>query len=103
VVDDAEVLARTPADDAIKDFLRASGRGRVAVVVGGQLDDLKTELRGTIVEAKKAKAGLLLSPPSTLDGDVVGLRLPRNLVGRMPPGRAILGLQGEARVVQVPR
>ncbi len=103
VIDDAEVLARTPADDAVKDYLRAAGRGRVAVVVGGQLDDLKNELRGTIVEAKKSKAGLLLSPPSTLDGDLIGLRLPRNLTGRMPPGRAVLGLDGEARIVQVPR
>ncbi len=74
----------------------------MAVVVAGQLEDMKTELRGAIVEARKAKAGLLLSPPSTLDGDLVGLRLARNLVGRMPPGRGILALHGDATVVQVP-
>ena len=103
VVDDAELVARTPADDAIREIARNAPRGRLALVVGGQLEDLKNELRGTIVEARKAKAGLLLSPLSSLDGEVVGLRLSRNLVGRMPPGRGVLGLDGEARVVQVPR
>lgn len=102
VIDDAETLARTPVDDALRAFLRSSDRSRVAVVIAGQLEDMRSELRGVIVEVKKAKAGLLLSPPSTLDGDLVGLRLPRNLVGRTPPGRGIFALHGEAMVVQVP-
>lgn len=102
VIDDAEALARTDPDDAVRAHLRGSDPGRTAVLVAGQLEDLKVELRGTIVEAKKAKAGLLLSPSSTLDGDVVGLRLARNLVGRMPPGRGFLALQGAATLVQVP-
>lgn len=103
VIDDAEALARTPADDAVKEFLRASGPGwQVAVVAAGQLEEMKSELRGTIVEARKAKAGLLLSPSSTLDGDLVSMRLPRNLVGRMPPGRGLLALHGETMLVQVP-
>jgi S-DNA-T family DNA segregation ATPase FtsK/SpoIIIE len=63
---------------------------------------MKNELRGAVVEAKKAKAGLLLSPPSTLDGELVSLRLPRNPVGRTPPGRGILALHGQPSVVQVP-
>jgi S-DNA-T family DNA segregation ATPase FtsK/SpoIIIE len=102
VIDDAETLSRTPADDAVREFLRSADRTRVAIVVAGQLEDMKTELRGAIVEAKKAKTGLLLSPPSTLDGDLVGLRLPRNLTGRMPPGRAILALHATPTLVQVP-
>ena len=102
VIDDAEAFARTPADDAVRDLVRERGRGRFAVIVGGQLEELKSELRGTIVEARKAKAGLLLSPPSALDGDLVGARLPRQLVGRMPPGRGVLAVDGELGVVQVP-
>ncbi len=102
VIDDAETLSRTPADDAIRAFLRTADRSRAAVVVAGQLEDMKTELRGAVVEAKKAKTGLLLSPPSTLDGDLVGLRLPRNLIGRMPAGRGVFALHGDAVVVQVP-
>jgi DNA segregation ATPase FtsK/SpoIIIE, S-DNA-T family len=103
LVDDAEVFSRSEADEAVKAFLRASPPGRVAVVVAGQIDEMKNELRGVIVEAKKAKVGLLLSPTSTLDGELVSLRLARNLVGRTPPGRGILAVHGDATVVQVPQ
>ncbi len=102
LVDDAEALARSETDEELKAYLRSAPPGQVAAVVAGQLEDMKMELRGVIGEAKKAKTGLLLSPPSTLDGDLVGLRLSRNQVGRMPPGRGLLALHGEAVVVQVP-
>ena len=102
LVDDAEALARTAVDDAVRDAVRERGHGTTAIVVAGQIDDLKSELRGAVVEARKAKAGLLLSPPSALDGDLVGARLPRQLVGRMPAGRGILAVDGEVSVVQVP-
>jgi S-DNA-T family DNA segregation ATPase FtsK/SpoIIIE len=102
VIDDAESFARSEGDEALKAFLKGRGPGQAAVIVSGQIEEMKNELRGCIVEAKKAKAGLLLSPGSTLDGELVGLRLPRNLVGRTPPGRGMMSLHGEATVVQVP-
>ena len=102
LVDDAEAFARSDADDAIREWFRAATHGQAAVVVAGSLDELKTEMRGVIAEAKKAKTGLLLSPPSTLDGDVVGVRLTKNLVGRTPPGRGLLARHGDVEVVQVP-
>ena len=102
VIDDAESYARSEGDEAIKAFLKARGPGQTAIIVAGQIEEMKNELRGCIVEAKKAKAGLLLSPGSTLDGELVGLRLPRNLVGRTPPGRGVMALHGQATVVQVP-
>jgi S-DNA-T family DNA segregation ATPase FtsK/SpoIIIE len=102
IVDDAEAFARSEADEALRDWLRETTPGQVAVVVGGNLEDLRSEMRGVIAEAKKPKAALLLSPGSSLDGDLVGIRLPKNLTGRMPPGRGILALHGEATVVQVP-
>ena len=102
LIDDDEALAPTPVDGAVRDAVRERGHGTTAIVVAGQIDDLKSELRGSVVEARKAKAGLLLSPPSALDGDLVGARLPRQLVGRMPTGRGIIALDGEVSVVQVP-
>jgi S-DNA-T family DNA segregation ATPase FtsK/SpoIIIE len=103
VVDDAEAFARSEADDVVKEFARSTaGLGRVGLVVAGQLEEMKNEIRGVIVEAKKAKAGLLLSPSSSFDGELVSLRLPRNLTGRMPAGRGVLALNGEPTVVQVP-
>jgi S-DNA-T family DNA segregation ATPase FtsK/SpoIIIE len=102
LVDDAELFGRTDADAALREFLRGALPGSTAVVMAGLTDDLKNTLKGTIVDVRKAKAGLLLSPESTLDGELIGVRLPRNLIGRTPPGRGIVGLHGEAKVTQVP-
>jgi DNA segregation ATPase FtsK/SpoIIIE, S-DNA-T family len=102
LVDDAEAFARSEADEALREWFRNAAHGQAALVVAGSLEELKTEMRGVIAEAKKAKAGLLLSPPSTLDGDVVGVRLTKNLVGRTPPGRGLLARHGEVEVIQVP-
>ena len=103
MVDDAETFARSEADEVVKELVRSSpGQGRVGLVVAGALEEMKNEIRGVIVEAKKAKRGLLLSPPSSFDGELISLRLPRNLTGRMPAGRGVLALDGEPVVVQVP-
>jgi len=105
VVDDAEAFARSEADDALKEILRSRSGGagaQIALVVAGQVEEMKSEIRGVIVEARKSKAGLLLSPSSSFDGELVGIRLARNLTGRMPAGRGVLAVQGETTVVQVP-
>jgi S-DNA-T family DNA segregation ATPase FtsK/SpoIIIE len=102
LIDDAEGFARSEADETVREWLRGAAPGQAAVVVAGSLDELKSEVRGVVAEAKKAKAGLLLSPPSTLDGDVVGVRLTKNVVGRNPPGRGLFALHGDVEVVQVP-
>ncbi len=102
VVDDAEALARTPADEVVKRSVQAGPGAGAVVVVAATVDDLKGDLRGTMAEARKGKAGLLLSPTSTLDGEVVGTRLSRAVLGRAPAGRGVLALDGEVRLVQVP-
>ncbi|MGH9022566.1 MAG: FtsK/SpoIIIE domain-containing protein, partial [Acidimicrobiia bacterium] len=102
LVDDAEALARGPVDEAVRDFVRSASRGRVGLVVAGMADELRNELKGVASEAKKARCALLLSPSSTLDGDLVGVRLPRNLVGRMPAGRGVLVAGAQLTMVQVP-
>jgi S-DNA-T family DNA segregation ATPase FtsK/SpoIIIE len=102
IIDDAEAFARSEADEALRDWLRETTPGQAAVVVGGNLEDVRNEMRGVVAEAKKPKAALLLSPGSSMDGDLVGIRLPKNLTGRMPPGRGIFAMQGDMTVVQVP-
>jgi hypothetical protein len=102
IVDDAEAFARSDADEALRDWLRDTAPGQAAVVVGGNLEDVRGEMRGVVAEAKKPKAALLLSPGSSMDGDLVGIRLPKKLTGRMPPGRGIFPAQGDMTVVQVP-
>lgn len=103
LVDDADTFARSEADEAARAFIRESGAGRqMAVVAAGPIEELKTELRGVIAEARRARCGLLLSPSSSFDGDLVGLRLPQSMVGRMPAGRGCLVRGGECLLVQVP-
>jgi S-DNA-T family DNA segregation ATPase FtsK/SpoIIIE len=43
------------------------------------------------VEMKKARRGLLLSPQSITDGDLIGARIPRDVIGQpLAPGRGVL-------------
>lgn len=101
LIDDADALARSEADEAITAALKAAPPGSMAVVVAGPIEELKSELKGVAAAARKAKAGLLFSP-ANLDGDLIGVRLPRNLAGRANSGRGVLGLFGETTPVQVP-
>jgi S-DNA-T family DNA segregation ATPase FtsK/SpoIIIE len=101
VVDDADVFAHSAADDALRAFVREAGPGGAATVVAAPVDDVKNELRGAMAEARRGKAGILFSPGSAFDGDVVGLRIPKSLVTRMPAGRGCLLLDGECVLVQV--
>lgn len=100
VVDDAEALVRTDAEDALVAFLR--DRPTSALVIGGLCDDLKSPIKGIAVQARQAKTGLLLSPQSTFDGELLNVRLARNQIGRQNPGRGLLVVRGETVVVQVP-
>ncbi len=102
VVDDADTFARSEADDAVRSLVREQGHGRVALVVAGPTEEMKTELRGIIVEARRARTGLLLSPSSSFDGDLFGVRLAPAMVGRLPAGRGCLVRGGECLLVQVP-
>jgi S-DNA-T family DNA segregation ATPase FtsK/SpoIIIE len=101
VVDDADVFAHSAADDALRAFVREAGPGGAATVVAAPVDDVKNELRGAMAEARRGKAGILFSPGSAFDGDVVGMRIPKSLVTRMPAGRGCLLLDGECVLVQV--
>ena len=86
LVDDADTFARSDADEAVRELVREGGRGQVAVVVAGPIEEMKTELRGVIAEARRARTGLLLSPSSSFDGDLVGVRLAA-VDGRAHAGR----------------
>ncbi len=101
-VDDADTFARSETDDAVRRLLREDGDDAVPVVVAGPIEEMKTELRGVVAEARRARSGLLLSPASTFDGDLVGVRLAQSMIGRMPPGRGFLVAGGDPLLVQVP-
>lgn len=100
VVDDGEGLRDAAAGDFYLRVVKGDVPGS-ALLLGGHADGICAGLSGWQVEARKARQGLLLSPQGLSDGDLVGLRLPRSILGRpVQPGRAWLHL-GDGRLVQV--
>ncbi|MBF4160284.1 FtsK/SpoIIIE domain-containing protein [Nocardioides acrostichi] len=100
VIDDGEGLR----DAACGPFLAKIVKGQVpdcTLVLGGNADGVGAGLSGWQVEAKKARQGLLLSPQGISDGDLIGIRVPRNLIGGpVQPGRGLLNL-GAGSLMQV--
>ena len=100
LVDDVEALHEAPVTAVLQDVLRhGPGRGR-AVVVAGSAEELAATFRGLVVEVRRSRCGLLLQPQGPLDGDLLGLRLPR-ASGTGPPGRGLLAVAGQVTPVQV--
>ncbi|WP_232071471.1 FtsK/SpoIIIE domain-containing protein [Phytohabitans flavus] len=90
VVDDAELLRDTPLDDELADVLREARDGEHGMIVAGLTDDLKNAYRGFAADALRSRSGLLLAVQSADDGDILGVRLPRNAGTGGPIGRATL-------------
>jgi S-DNA-T family DNA segregation ATPase FtsK/SpoIIIE len=100
IVDDAELVAGTTLDDSLDDALRRARDGDHAVVLAGTGEDLKSAYRGAAATALRSRSGLLLAVRGSEDGDLLGVRLPRN-AGSGPLGRAVLVRLGSAQPVQV--
>jgi S-DNA-T family DNA segregation ATPase FtsK/SpoIIIE len=100
LIDDGEGLR----DAAGGDFFLRVARGQVAdtfVVLGGHADGVGAGLSGWQPEMKKARQGLLLSPQGISDGELIGTRMPRNVLGLpVAVGRGWLHL-GDGTPVQV--
>jgi len=104
IIDDAELLRNCQADDELLALLRAgAGSGR-ALVIAGDAEGVCSGFSGWQVEMKKARRGLLLAPQSITEGDLIGVRVSRSVLGQpTQPGRGLLHLgDGELRTVQVP-
>ncbi|MGI8328682.1 FtsK/SpoIIIE domain-containing protein [Actinomadura scrupuli] len=101
VVDDAELLDETDLDDALARVLRSARDGEHAVIVGGTTQDLSRGYRGFLSDTRRSRSGLLLSIESAEDGDIFGLRLPRNASMGGPVGRGLLVATGVHTQIQV--
>jgi S-DNA-T family DNA segregation ATPase FtsK/SpoIIIE len=104
IIDDAEGLRDCGAGDQLKTLVAYGGDQSRALVFGGNAEDLCSGFSGWQVDARKARRGCLLSPQQITDGDLIGLRLPRSLIGEpVRPGRALLNTgDGTLRTVAVP-
>ncbi len=105
LLDDAEVLRESPAGELFRSIVRGTAqRPGLRLVLGGNADSICTGLSGWQVDAKRSRQGALLSPQQTMDGDLVGVRVPRSIVGQpVQPGRALVHLgDGALLTVAVP-
>jgi S-DNA-T family DNA segregation ATPase FtsK/SpoIIIE len=101
VIDDAELLRETALDDAVADAVRAARDRERAVVVAGMTEALRSAYRGFLADVLRSRSGLLLGVQSPDDGEMLGIRLPRNTGGGGPTGRGVLVRLGTAMPVQV--
>jgi S-DNA-T family DNA segregation ATPase FtsK/SpoIIIE len=89
LVDDADLLAMSPIDTMLRD-IASSGRDRsVGLAVAGPAEALVSPLSTWLGQVRRSRKGLLLSPQTMGEGDVLGVRLPHNLIRvNRVPGRA---------------
>ena len=71
------------------------------VVIAGTTEELSIGFRGFVVDVRRARTGLLLAPRGPLDGEVLGVRLPRVTGEAVPVGRGQLIVRGVATQLQV--
>ncbi|MEU4426119.1 FtsK/SpoIIIE domain-containing protein [Actinoplanes sp. NPDC024001] len=98
LIDDAEGL--DDADGAIAGLL-AANRPDLHVVIAARADALRALYGHWTQTVRRSKAGLLLRPNIDLDGDLLGVTLPRRAPVRLGAGRGYLIHNGEWDIVQV--
>jgi len=87
LVDDCEAFADRPVADRLAEWLRTA-EAPLAAVVAGRSDELATSYRGLGAAARRAHCGVLLRP-GPVDGELLGVRLPRRPAAG-PPGRGVI-------------
>jgi S-DNA-T family DNA segregation ATPase FtsK/SpoIIIE len=100
VVDDAELIDRTDLADPLEDQIRTARDGKHAMIIAGSGDDLGRAYNGFIADCRRSRSGVLLRVESPEDGELLGLRLPRNNPAVGPVGRALAVGLGTSTPVQ---
>ncbi|MDQ0776576.1 S-DNA-T family DNA segregation ATPase FtsK/SpoIIIE [Streptomyces aurantiacus] len=104
IVDDGEVLEDADCERELKRLVQRGADRGLALVIGGDEEEVCSGFSGWQVEAKKGRRGLLLSPQDSGAGELIGIRTTRSMVGGpVTPGKGMLHLgNGETVTVTVP-
>ncbi len=101
IVDDVERLMDTEAEDVVLQWFKGLPPGSGGLAVGGSASEMAAMFRGLSVVARRSGHGVLLSPTSYADGDLLGVRIgPSDAAGPIP-GRGLLVRDGTATPIQV--
>jgi S-DNA-T family DNA segregation ATPase FtsK/SpoIIIE len=98
LVDDAELV--DDPSQALARLLDGSD-GRVHVIAAGRVDGLRAAYGHWTQMLRRQRRGLILRPEADLDGDVLGVLLPRWESTPAAPGRGYLVADGECTLVQL--
>ncbi|MBS2966700.1 ATP-binding protein, partial [Actinocrinis puniceicyclus] len=91
ILDDAQDLRNCDAGTLLSDTLNRTAGDGIGLVIAGDPEELSTGFSGWLVDARKARRGLLLSPRSTTDGQLTGIQLTRGDTQKpVKPGIGIL-------------
>ena len=101
VIDDAEELAESLGAAPFETVVRRGRDLDVRVVAACERTAAQRAFSGWLRELRKEEAGLLLMPDADVDGDILGVRLPRRTNPIYPPGRGYLVERGTVGLVQV--
>ncbi|MER8236349.1 FtsK/SpoIIIE domain-containing protein [Streptomyces sp. NPDC094049] len=104
LVDDAEMMINSELDVDFAALARGSAGDGWGLVVAGNNEALLGGLGGWQAVVRRNRCGALLAPRGIGDGELVGARLPRGLLGQdSEPGRAHLQTgDGRFTTVRVP-
>lgn len=105
LVDDVDLFGfNSPLEPALR-ALVASGRDRgVGLAYAGSGEVLSQSISGWLGEARRSRQGVLLAPQTSLEGDLVGTRIPVSLLrGGVRPGRGyVADATGTLRAITIP-
>ncbi len=101
-VDDAEMLVDHPLANRLLTLLRGIRDGGARFLAAAGIDEAAGGFRGIVPELRKFKCGILIAPTQVTQGDILGTRLQRSMVGSAIPMRGVVVNQGSAVTVQMP-
>jgi S-DNA-T family DNA segregation ATPase FtsK/SpoIIIE len=92
LVDDAELLSQMPPCDAALREVIATGRDRgIGLALSTVAETFSQGSVGWLKDARTVRRGVLLAPQAMLEGDIIGTRVPANLLRRPArPGRGYI-------------
>jgi S-DNA-T family DNA segregation ATPase FtsK/SpoIIIE len=98
LIDDAEIV-----DDVGGQLerLSTSDRPDLLVVAAGRNDGIRTGYSHWTRPLRRSKLGVLLRPEADVDGDILGVVLPRRPLVPMTSGRGYVAVAAEATLAQV--
>jgi S-DNA-T family DNA segregation ATPase FtsK/SpoIIIE len=101
VIDDADLLADCEASAELSKIITRSAGRPVVLVLAGDPDTLASGFSGWLADARRARRGCLTAPQTLPEGELIGVRLPRDCIGRPArSGRALLNT-GDGTLVTI--